>query len=295
MKIGFVGGGNMAQALMGGMVAQCIDADFVVVEPHAATRETLLRTLHRIALHDVASADLAGCDAVVFAVKPQQFREAATSAARWLGGPTSPTPMSPTSSEPMTRTMPQPLVISIAAGIRTREIAHWLGAGHAHRAIVRAMPNTPALIGEGITGLFATADVDAHGRELAQTLLGAVGQTLWVDQESTLDAVTAVSGSGPAYVFAFIEALQEGARELGIGEEDARRLAVATFVGASRLAYESKEPIAVLRERVTSPGGTTHAALIHLQERHVNSAIVAAVRAAAKRSTELGDEFGRDA
>ncbi len=290
MKIGFVGGGNMAQALISGMVAQRIDADFVVVEPHAATRETLLRTLHRIALHDVASADLAGCDAVVFAVKPQQFREAATSAARWLARP-----MPQTSPHTTQQTTPQPLVISIAAGIRTREIAHWLGAEHAHRAIVRAMPNTPALIGAGITGLFATADVDAHGRALAQTLLGAVGQTLWVDEESTLDTITAVSGSGPAYVFAFIEALQEGARELGIGEEDARRLAVATFVGASRLAYESKEPIAVLRERVTSPGGTTHAALIHLQERHVNSAIVAAVRAAAKRSAELGDEFGRDA
>ena len=293
MKIGFVGGGNMAQALIGGMIAKRIDADFVVIEPHAATRETLARKIARIALHDVASADLGMCDAVVFAVKPQQFREAATSVARWMSRSTTQSTM-PT-NVPTTPTMHQPLVISIAAGIRTREIAHWLGAEHSHRAIVRAMPNTPALIGEGITGLFATIAVDASARALAQTLLGAVGETLWVDDEAMLDAITAVSGSGPAYVFAFIEALQEGARELGLNEEDARRLAVATFVGASRLAFESDEPMTVLRERVTSPGGTTHAALIHLQERHVNAAIVAAVRAAAKRSAELGDEFGRDA
>ena len=289
MKIGFVGGGNMAQALMGGMIAQRIDADFVVIEPHAATRETLARTLRRIALHDVASADLAACDAVVFAVKPQQFREAATSAARWLGRPT---------TQPMSQSTPsmrQPLVISIAAGIRTREIAHWLGAEHAHHPVVRAMPNTPALIGEGITGLFATPEVDTHERALAETLLGAVGDTLWVDEEAKLDAITAVSGSGPAYVFAFIEALQQGARELGLPEDDARRLAVATFVGASHLASASAEPISVLRERVTSPGGTTQAALMRMQESGVSAAIVAAVRAAAKRSAELGDEFGNDA
>ncbi len=286
MKIGFVGGGNMAQALMGGMIAQHIDADFIVIEPHAATRETLAKTPGRIALHDVASADLTACEAVVFAVKPQQFREAATSAARWLGQ---------SMPRSMSRSMPQPLIISIAAGIRTREIAHWLGAEHAHRPIARAMPNTPALIGAGITGLFATPDVDARGRALAQTLLGAVGQILWVDDEAKLDAITAVSGSGPAYVFAFIEALQQGARELGISEEDARRLAVSTFMGASRLAAASEEPIAVLRERVTSPGGTTHAALMRMHQGGVNATIVAAVHAAAKRSTELGDEFSHEA
>lgn len=288
MKIGFIGGGNMAQALMGGLVAKRIDADFVVVEPHATTRETLARTMRRVALHDVPSADLTACDAVVFAVKPQQFREAATSAARWLG---------PSPKQAKTGTTPQstPLVISIAAGIRTREIAHWLAAEHGHHPIVRTMPNTPALIGEGIAGLYATPEVDARGRALAQTLLGAVGQTLWVDEEAKLDAITAVSGSGPAYVFAFIEALQQGARELGLSEDDARRLAVCTFVGASRLAAASEEPIAVLRERVTSPGGTTHAALTRMREAGVNAAIVDAVHAAAQRSAELGGEFGRGA
>lgn len=278
MKIGFIGGGNMAQALIGGMAARRIEADFVVVEPHATTRDTLARTVRRVALHDVPSADLAACDAVVFAVKPQQFREAATAAARWLA-------QSPT----------RPLVISIAAGIRTREIAHWLGTEQASHAIVRAMPNTPALIGEGITGLYATPEVDAPGRSLAETLLGAVGLTLWVDQESKLDAITAVSGSGPAYVFAFIEALQQGARELGLSEEDARRLAVCTFVGASRLAAASEEPVSVLRERVTSPAGTTHAALARLREGGVHDAIVAAVHAAARRSVELGDDLALDA
>ncbi len=292
MKIGFIGGGNMAQALMGGLVAKRIDADFVVVEPHATTRETLARTMRRIALHDVPSADLTACDAVVFAVKPQQFREAATSAARWLGlAPT----QSPQQSSAQTTQHQMPLVISIAAGIRTQEIAHWLAAEHGHHPIVRTMPNTPALIGEGIAGLYATPEVDARGRALAETLLGAVGQTLWVDEEAKLDAITAVSGSGPAYVFAFIEALQQGARELGLSEEDARRLAVCTFVGASRLAAASEEPIAVLRERVTSRGGTTHAALTRMQDAGVNAAIVDAVHAAARRSAELGSEFGRDA
>ena len=273
MKIGFIGGGNMAQALMGGIVARHPDARFVVIEPHAPTREIVSRFVRDVALHDVPSADLAACDAVVVAVKPQNFREAVTAAARWLE---------------------QPLIVSIAAGIRTREIAHWTAHDHTPRAIVRAMPNTPALIGEGITALYAMPGVDATRRDLATTLLAAVGQTLWVDDEAQLDAVTAVSGSGPAYVFAFIEALEQGGVELGLSSDDARRLAVATFVGASRLAAASEEPISVLRERVTSKGGTTYAALTHLQDAGCHQAIVRAVHAAATRSAELGDEFGEN-
>ncbi len=253
MKIGFIGGGNMAQALMGGLVAKRIDADFVVVEPHATTRETLARTMRRIALHDVASADLTACDAVVFAVKPQQFREAATSAARWLvrASPQSPTQVMEYATA-HAAPQPMPLVISIAAGIRTQEIAHWLGAEHAHHPIVRTMPNTPALIGEGIAGLYATPEVDARGRALVETLLGAVGQTLWVDDEAKLDAITAVSGSGPAYVFYFIEAVQQAAKELGLPVQVAHQLVLDTFTGAAKLAATSPEPVAVLRERVTS-------------------------------------------
>ena len=272
MKIGFIGGGNMAQALITGIRAQRPDTGFIVIEPHAPTRATLARIAPAAVLHDTPSADLDGCDAVVIAVKPQIFREAATSAARWLT---------------------RPLVISIAAGIRTREIAHWLGAD-ASRPIVRAMPNTPALIGAGITGLYAAPAVDAREKALAETLLTAVGQTLWVSDEALLDAVTAVSGSGPAYVFSFIEALEQGAIGLGLAAEDARRLAVATFVGASRLAAQTEEPIAVLRERVTSKGGTTFAALAHLRQARCSEAIIEAMHRAALRSAEMGDEFGRD-
>jgi pyrroline-5-carboxylate reductase len=274
VKIGFIGGGNMAQALMGGLIAKRIDASFVVVEPHPTTRATLARVFRNLTLHESPSADLESCDAVVMAVKPQNFREAATAAARWLD---------------------QPLIISIAAGIRTREIAHWLGADSAARPIVRAMPNMPALIGEGITALYALPSVDRRERDLAQTLLAAVGQTLWVDSEAKLDVVTAVSGSGPGYVFSFIESLEQGAIELGMSAEEARQLAVATFVGARKLAAATEEPIAILRERVTSKGGTTHAALTHMNESGCHASIVAAIHAAAKRSAELGDEFGRDA
>jgi pyrroline-5-carboxylate reductase len=273
MKIGFVGGGNMAQALMGGLVAKRVDAEFIVIEPHGPTRETVARIVGRVTTHEVPSADLSDCDAVVFAVKPQQFRAAATAAARWIE---------------------KPLVISIAAGIRTREIGRWLGADGKPRSIVRAMPNTPALIGEGITALYAQPAVDARGRALADRMLAAVGQTLWVDDEARLDSVTAVSGSGPAYVFAFIEALQLGACELGISEHEARRLAVTTFVGASRLASLSEEPLSVLRERVTSKGGTTQAALLHLEHSQCAKSIIRAVHAAAHRATEMGDEFGRE-
>ena len=273
MKIGFIGGGNMAQALMGGIAGRHADATFVVVEPHAATRDLVARFARNVALHETPSADLTACDAVVVAVKPGDFRAAVTSAARWLDGP---------------------LVVSIAAGIRTPEIAHWLAADSKPRALVRAMPNTPALIGEGITALYATATVDEPGRELAARLLSAVGQVLWVDDEGRLDVVTAVSGSGPAYVFAFIEALEQAAIELGLSAADARRLAVTTFVGASKLAAASEEPLAVLRERVTSKGGTTQAALTRLTGSGCHDAIVAAVHAAARRSIELGDEFGRN-
>jgi len=273
MKIGFVGGGNMAQALMGGLAGKHEDATFIVVEPQAATRAALLRAVRDVTVHEAPSADLASCDAVVFAVKPQSFREAATATARWLS---------------------RSLIVSIAAGIRVREIAHWLAADGGSLPIVRAMPNTPALIGEGITGLYAAPSVGARDRDLADTLLAAVGRTLWVDDEAKLDAVTAVSGSGPAYVFAFIEALERGATELGLSAVDARALAVSTFVGASRLALEAADPIAILRERVTSKGGTTEAALAHLADSGCAEAIVEAIRKAARRSAELGDEFGRD-
>jgi pyrroline-5-carboxylate reductase len=182
-----------------------------------------------------------------------------------------------------------PLIVSIAAGTRSADIGRWLGVD----AIVRTMPNTPALIGRGITGMAATAAVDAAQRALAESILRAAGDVLWFDDEAQLDAVTAVSGSGPAYVFYFIEALARAGEEMGLGGDKARALAVQTFVGAAHLAAQSAEPLSVLRERVTSKGGTTAAALSWLEANAVSARIVEAAQAAQRRALELGDEFGR--
>ena len=274
MKIAFVGGGNMAQALIGGIALKSLDNQFVVVEPFAAARAKLAENFPEVKVLEAPSSELGSCDALVMAVKPQQFREAARAAAPFASNA---------------------LVISIAAGIRITEIARWFGGDAGRLAIVRAMPNTPALIGEGIAGLYATNAVDEAQRGLADQVLGAVGSTVWVDDEASLDAVTAISGSGPAYVFAWMEAMQRGARELGLSEEVARRLVLQTFVGATHLAASSDEPIGTLRERVTSKGGTTYAALTRMTERGVPDAIVDAVRAAAARAAEMGDESARDA
>ncbi len=183
----------------------------------------------------------------------------------------------------------QPLVISIAAGIRTPDLARWLGAD---TAIVRAMPNTPALVQSGATGLFANAHVRDQQRDLAETILRAVGLTLWVEQEDQLDLVTALSGSGPAYFFLVMEALQEAASKLGLPAETARLLALQTAFGASRMALESDEDAAALRQRVTSPGGTTEQALRVLEEGGLRNLMEQALTAAARRSRELADQFG---
>jgi pyrroline-5-carboxylate reductase len=206
----------------------------------------------------------------VLAVKPQQLREAAQALRPLLG---------------------RQLVITIAAGVRIRDLSRWLGG---YPRIVRVMPNTPALAGAGISGLYAGGAVSAAGRAAAQRILGAVGATLWVGAEDDLDAVTAVSGSGPAYVYYFIEALERAARELGLAASAARRLALETFSGALRLAAHSGEPPATLRDRVTSKGGTTERALASMEAERVQDAIVRAVKAAAARSRELGDELGTD-
>ncbi len=267
MKIGFIGGGNMAQALIGGIARRHPDATFVVVDPYAPTRDKV-GALPRVAAFAAPSDALADCDGVLLAVKPGEMRDAITLGAPWLGG--------------------KP-VISIAAGTRTRQIAQWMGSTEDRSRIVRAMPNTPALICAGITGVFATSATTDEDRALAGTLLGAVGQVIWVDDEAKLDHVTAVSGSGPGYVFALIEALERGAVDLGISPDDARRLAIATFAGASRLAAESPESLATLRERVTSKGGTTHAGLTRMHDAGVFDGIVEGVRAASKRAKELGE------
>lgn len=269
MHITFIGGGNMANAIIGGLVRDGFDAAAVtVVEPLAAAREQLARS----GVRAIAGADAleAPGDVVVLAVKPQQMREAIRPLAGRLGAAT---------------------VLSIAAGLRAADLSRWLG-GHAR--VVRCMPNTPALIGAGITAACAPAAVDATGRAAVERILRAIGSVVWVDDESLLDAVTAVSGSGPAYVFYFMEAMRDAGRALGLPADTAARLTLETVLGAARLAAGSSEDVAVLRERVTSKGGTTEAALKSMAADGVKEAIARAVKAANDRGRVLGAELGRD-
>ncbi len=267
MKICFIGGGNMASALIGGLLQRGFSpAQIRVVEINA---ENCAR-LHK-EYGVIASADLAGgvahADYIALAVKPQQMKELAIQLAPMLTGQ---------------------LIISIAAGIRAHDLARWLGTEN----IVRAMPNTPALIRCGITGLYPLPTVSAAQRHDAQSIMSSVGSTLWLENETMMDAVTAVSGSGPAYVFYFIEAMQQAALELGFNPQDARRLVLDTFMGATKLADSSTEEISVLRARVTSKNGTTERALLSMENNQVKAHVVAAVNAAALRSQEMGKELG---
>jgi pyrroline-5-carboxylate reductase len=268
MKIAFIGGGNMATALIAGLSA---GADIHVVDPDAGTLKRL-QDQYGVTTASAIDVEVVIADVLVLAVKPQQLRAVAADVAPLLA-------------------RGAPLIVSIAAGIRGADLARWLGG---YRAIVRCMPNTPALIGQGITGMVALDGVTQAQKDAADSVLAAVGKTVWLDDEALIDPVTAVSGSGPAYVFYFIEAMQQAAEELGLTHGQGRELAIATFTGAAQLAAQSAESVAVLRERVTSKGGTTHAALTSMQEAGVKDAIVAAVKAAAARGRELGVELGKD-
>ena len=266
-RIAFIGGGNMASAIIGGLIRQGLPATQVmVVEPFEATR-ALLNSQHGVQAHPAPGPFLADADLIVWAVKPQSFREAAAPVAPFAG---------------------RALQLSVMAGIRAADIAAASGSAR----IVRCMPNTPALVGRGMTGLFDAAGAAAD-RQLAETVIRTTGDVLWVEREEQLDAVTALSGSGPAYVFYFLEAMQQAGVELGLTPEQARALAVGTFAGGAHLAAQSAEPLATLRERVTSKGGTTHAALTALEQAGVKAAFVKAMHAACVRAAELGDEFGR--
>ena len=270
MRIAFIGGGNMARAIIGGLIARGTSADEILAVDVEAEARARMAEEFGVGVAEKAGPELAHADTVVFAVKPQQMRAAALAVAPHLRGC---------------------LVITIAAGIRLMDLARWLGG---YERLVRAMPNTPALVHAGMTGLFATDYVGAEDRDRAQKLMSAVGAALWFDAESDLDAVTAVSGSGPAYVFYVIEALEAAARELGIEEGAARALALWTFAGATKLAVERGESPAALRAQVTSKGGTTERALEVLDEARVKERFAQAVRAAAERSRELGEAFGKD-
>jgi len=270
MKITFIGGGNMANALIGGLRRQGYSAAGIqVVEPQEA-QCTVLTDTYGVRCVPAIDASALNCEILVLAVKPQVMKEALKPAAGKLTNQ---------------------LVISIAAGLRIDVLSRWLGG---HRLIVRTMPNTPALISAGLTGLCAGADVDAEARNTAEKILSAVGRTLWVEEEDKMDAVTALSGSGPGYVFYFIEALEKSALELGFDAPTARLFAVETFLGAAKLAESSPETISILRERVTSKGGTTAAALDSFSADQVAEAIHRGVLAAEARGRELCELLGAD-
>jgi len=271
MKIAFIGGGNMAAALIGGLIKQGTPAGYLfAVDPIAETRDRLEKSF-RIVTAEAASGKLADYDAIVLAVKPQTLREAAEAIRPFI--------------------TERQLIISIAAGVRSVDVGRWLGG---HAAIIRAMPNTPALVGLGVTGLLASPTVTHDGRMLAEQVLEAVGEVVWCNNEAEIDSITALSGSGPAYVFYFMEALATAAQNLGFPADEARRLAVGTFTGAAQLAAQSDEPLSLLRERVTSKGGTTAAAIASFMESGIAEAIVKGTSAARTRAFEMGEEFGQE-
>jgi pyrroline-5-carboxylate reductase len=273
LSIAFIGGGNMAAALASGLAGKVCPAGNIHVidinqDGHTAWQARGMTTA------TAPDEALARCRVWVFAVKPQNMKDVVASTRQWLQDDT--------------------LVVSVAAGIRADTLAGWLGSPDApFKRLVRCMPNTPALVGAGITGLAALDGVSEADRELAATLLASVGQVVWVADDAALDGVTALSGSGPAYVFLFLEALVAGGLKVGLTEAQAKQLALGTLAGATRLAAESTEPLAVLRERVTSKGGTTAAALAAFGDAGFAGIVEDAMAAAARRSRELAEEFGK--
>ena len=266
-SIAFVGGGNMAGALIGGLLRAGRSANSIlVVEPFEAQRARLAQDFG-VAAQAAADARLAAAATVVWAVKPQLFAAAAAPCAPYVGAA---------------------LQLSVMAGIRSATIAAASGSAR----VVRAMPNTPALIGRGIAGLYARPGVTEQERADVQALLAPTGALLWVEDEADLDAVTALSGSGPAYVFYVLEAMMQAATDMGLSTEQGRALALATFDGATELARRSPESAQTLRAQVTSKGGTTFAAISALEASGVKASFVAALKAAQQRAHELGDEFG---
>ena len=266
-RIAFIGGGNMASAIIGGLISQGFTAPNIdVVEPFPEAQDKL-KSLYGIAAQAQPGAFLTQAALVIWAVKPQTFKEAALQVRFHTKNA---------------------LHLSVAAGIRSDSIARWLGS----ERIVRAMPNTPALIGKGITALFARPAVTTEDRDWISQVISSTGEVLWLDQEPQLDAVTALSGSGPAYMFYFMEAMTEAGADMGLTREQAYRLAMATFIGAGELARSSGEPPEILRQRVTSKGGTTHAAISSMEDDHVKTQFIRAMHAANRRAKELGDEFG---
>ena len=279
MNICFIGGGNMANALIGGLQNKGSPQQQIsVVEIDAANRERLKSTYDKIVVFAEQNRQaIANSDVVVLAVKPQHMEAVAIQLGPLLSGQ---------------------IVLSIAAGIRLSDLMRWMQVPTSNYKLVRAMPNTPALVGAGITGLCIYSYplkemLTQQQLNHIETVVGAVGSFVWIQSEEDMDAVTAVSGSGPAYFFYFIEALEQAGKELGLPEPTARKLALETAFGAAKLARESTEDPATLRARVTSKNGTTERALLSLEANHVKQHIIDAVKAAAARSREMGEELGK--
>ena len=269
MNIAFIGGGNMARSLTGGLLARGWRAEQIVVSDPVPEQLDALRTQFAVRVTNDNAAAARDADIVLLAVKPQAMRQAAAGIQAAIAAR-------------------RPLLISIAAGIRVSDIQRWLPG----TPVVRAMPNRPALQGCGMTALYATEAVSKERRELAEQILGAVGATLWLEREQHLDIVTAVSGSGPAYFFLLIEMLEHAGVAQGLSPEISRKLAIETAYGSGAMAHAASDPPSVLREQVTSKGGTTAAALRVLEDRRIREAFDAAVAAATRRAAELADEFG---
>lgn len=269
-RLSFIGAGNMARSLIGGLIADGWDPAGISVSDPDTGQLSSLAAHFRVHTDTSNRAIAVESDVLVLAVKPQVLKEVAEDLAASVQ-------------------TARPLVISIAAGVRAPDLERWLGG---QCALVRCMPNTPALVQSGATALFANDAVSAEQKDLAETVLRAVGLAIWVDNEDLMDAVTALSGSGPAYFFMVIEALQEAGINLGLQEKTARLLALQTAFGAAKMALESSDDVAVLRQRVTSPGGTTEKALAVLEDGGLRALFNDALNAARARSRELAEQFG---
>ena len=271
-RIAFIGGGNMAASLIGGLRAQGLPASAICASDPGADRRTELHDAHGIDTFADNAQAVAGADVVVLAVKPQVMQTVCRDLAPHLQA--------------------NQLIVSIAAGITCASLQQWLGAD-TPRAIVRCMPNTPALLRQGVSGLFANAAVSDEQKRQAEQLLSAVGLALWLDREELIDAVTAVSGSGPAYFFLLIEAMTAAGEQLGLPRDIAAELTLHTALGAARMACESDVEAAELRRRVTSPNGTTEAAIKAFQAGGLEALVQQAMDAAARRSAELAEQLGK--
>ncbi len=269
--IGFIGGGNMAASLVGGLLADGTPANQIWVS--APSETTRLSHKDRFGIHVVAdnSELVRHCNVVVMAVKPQKMHEVCAEIATTV------------------RSV-RPLIISVAAGVRTADIDRWLGGD---TALIRTMPNTPALVQCGATALYATSQVNNSQRESSEAIMRAVGLTLWLEDESLMDAVTALSGSGPAYFFLMLEALEDAGVKLGLPAATSRLLALQTAFGAAKMALESPEDCTTLRKRVTSPGGTTERAIGILEQGDLRGLFATALSGARDRARELADQFGK--